>query len=193
MGSSEVNRREGGGPGGRWRAGGKVEAGGGGGRREGGGREKVEGRERKTLSSPTTPPPERHTAMKEAPIKRFRQAEVTGFGVSGGQQLGQETATATPPTAPPQDVCMEPPGDDVTMCWSDARLWTPFEQAKKRLQHMYIEMKAGDMLFFHCNLFHCSEANTSDHRRWVFVVAFNKRSNDPYMEHHHPQYTPLKK
>ncbi|KAG7174131.1 putative Phytanoyl-CoA dioxygenase (PhyH)-containing protein 1, partial [Homarus americanus] len=69
------------------------------------------------------------------------------------------------------------PGDDVTgVLVRTPRVVDTFEQAKKRLQHMYIEMKAGDMLFFHCNLFHCSE-NTSDHRRWVFVVAFNKRSN----------------
>lgn len=67
------------------------------------------------------------------------------------------------------------------------------QEALKILPHLYVEMKAGDALFFHCNLLHTSDANKSDLRRWVFIVAFNKRSNDPYMDHHHPRYTPLKK
>ncbi|KAK8739688.1 hypothetical protein OTU49_003149 [Cherax quadricarinatus] len=67
------------------------------------------------------------------------------------------------------------------------------EQAQKVLEHIYVEMKAGDILFFHCNLLHTSDQNSSDNRRWVFIVAFNKRSNNPYKQHHHPQYTPLKK
>ncbi|KAK7070742.1 hypothetical protein SK128_006744 [Halocaridina rubra] len=65
------------------------------------------------------------------------------------------------------------------------------EQAKHKLDHLYLEMKAGDILFFHCNLLHGSDPNTSDKRRWVFVVAFNKKKNDPYKEHHMPRYTPM--
>nr|XP_045597096.1 L-proline trans-4-hydroxylase-like isoform X2 [Procambarus clarkii] len=67
------------------------------------------------------------------------------------------------------------------------------EQAQKQLDHIYVEMKAGDILFFHCNLFHTSDQNSSDRRRWVFIVAFNKRANNPYKVHHHPQYTPMTK
>ncbi|XP_042208028.1 LOW QUALITY PROTEIN: L-proline trans-4-hydroxylase-like [Homarus americanus] len=67
------------------------------------------------------------------------------------------------------------------------------EQAQKVLEHIYVEMKARDMLFFHCNLLHTSDQNSSDRRRWVFIVSFNKRSNNPYKEHHHPQYTPMTK
>ncbi|XP_053641650.2 L-proline trans-4-hydroxylase isoform X1 [Cherax quadricarinatus] len=67
------------------------------------------------------------------------------------------------------------------------------EQAQKVLEHIYVEMKAGDILFFHCNLLHTSDQNSSDNRRWVFIVAFNKRSNNPYKQHHHPQYTPMTK
>lgn len=66
------------------------------------------------------------------------------------------------------------------------------EQAKLALEHVHVEMKAGDMLFFHSNLLHTSNQNHSDLRRWVFIVAFNKKSNNPYVEHHHPRYTPLK-
>lgn len=67
------------------------------------------------------------------------------------------------------------------------------EEAKKRLTHVYVEMAAGDVLFFHSNLLHMSDGNDSDMRRWVFIVAFNKKSNNPYVEHHHPQYTPMRK
>ncbi|KAK4328123.1 hypothetical protein Pmani_001444 [Petrolisthes manimaculis] len=67
------------------------------------------------------------------------------------------------------------------------------EQAKKHLDHIYVEMTAGDALFFHCNLLHTSDQNHSSRRRWVFIVAFNKRSNNPYIEHHHPCYTPMVK
>lgn len=67
------------------------------------------------------------------------------------------------------------------------------QEAKKSLEHIYVELKAGDILFFHCNLLHTSDNNNSDLRRWAFVVAFNKKSNDPYVDHHHPRYTPLKK
>ncbi|XP_045104653.1 ectoine dioxygenase-like isoform X1 [Portunus trituberculatus] len=66
-------------------------------------------------------------------------------------------------------------------------------EASKSLQHVYVELKAGDALFFNCNLLHTSAANNSDRRRWVFIVAFNKRSNNPYKDHHHPRYTPLHK
>lgn len=65
-------------------------------------------------------------------------------------------------------------------------------KVKLALEHVHVEMKAGDMLFFHCNLLHTSNQNNSDLRRWVFIVAFNKKANDPYMDHHHPRYTPLK-
>ncbi|KAK7070737.1 hypothetical protein SK128_006739, partial [Halocaridina rubra] len=65
------------------------------------------------------------------------------------------------------------------------------EQVKRNLEHHYVEMKAGDILYFHCNLLHTSDQNSSDFRRWVLIVAFNKKSNDPYLEHHHPKYTPM--
>lgn len=54
-----------------------------------------------------------------------------------------------------------------------------------------MELEAGDALFFHCNLLHKSDQNNSDRRRWAFLIAYNKASNDPVMPHHCPQYTPL--
>lgn len=52
---------------------------------------------------------------------------------------------------------------------------------------------AGDALFFHSNLLHNSAPNQSPHRRWAFLCAYNRASNNPVYEHHHPQYTPLTK
>jgi len=42
-------------------------------------------------------------------------------------------------------------------------------------------------------LLHKSNQNNSDRRRWAFLVAYNKRSNNPVKKHHHPQYTKLHK
>lgn len=56
-----------------------------------------------------------------------------------------------------------------------------------------VEMEPGDTLFFHCNLLHTSGPNNSPNRRWAFLTAYNKATNDPVIVHHHPQYTPLHK
>ena len=54
-------------------------------------------------------------------------------------------------------------------------------------------MEAGDALFFHCNVLHRSDKNDSDRRRWAFLIAYNRASNNPVYPHHHPQYTKLEK
>ena len=61
----------------------------------------------------------------------------------------------------------------------------------KRLELVYVEMDPGDALFFHSNLLHRSDQNHSDHPRWSMICCYNAKSNDPYMEAHHPRYTPL--
>src|SRR5882672_9865065 len=63
----------------------------------------------------------------------------------------------------------------------------------KRLELVYVEMDPGDALFFHANLLHRSDQNHSDHPRWSMICCYNAKSNDPYMESHHPRYTPLSK
>ena len=35
----------------------------------------------------------------------------------------------------------------------------------------------GDTLFFHSNLLHKSNRNDSAHRRWAFLIAYNRASN----------------
>ncbi|TVS19343.1 MAG: phytanoyl-CoA dioxygenase family protein [Planctomycetaceae bacterium] len=67
------------------------------------------------------------------------------------------------------------------------------QQAKKRLELVYCEMKPGTALFFHGNTLHTSEANLSEHPRWGLICCYNTKSNNPYKEHHHPGYTPLHK
>jgi phytanoyl-CoA dioxygenase PhyH len=67
------------------------------------------------------------------------------------------------------------------------------EEAMKRLDHVYCEMDPGDALFFHCNTLHASSQNRSERSRNVMLSCYNRVSNNPYKQHHHPQVTPLHK
>lgn len=60
-------------------------------------------------------------------------------------------------------------------------------------EKVYCEMEPGDALYFHANLLHASDQNTSDHPRWSLICCYNKASNNPYKESHHPSYTKLNK
>jgi ectoine hydroxylase len=60
-------------------------------------------------------------------------------------------------------------------------------------ERIYCEMDPGDALFFHSNLLHASDANESDNSRWSMICCYNKASNNPYRESHHPSYTKLNK
>ncbi|XP_060067966.1 L-proline trans-4-hydroxylase-like [Ylistrum balloti] len=67
------------------------------------------------------------------------------------------------------------------------------EAIKKRCPPAFVEMDAGDALFFHCNLLHCSSANESPDRRWAYLIAYNTKVNNPIVPHHHAQYSPIQK
>lgn len=67
------------------------------------------------------------------------------------------------------------------------------EEILKRLPIEYAEMEPGDGLFFHSNVLHRSDQNRSRNRRWTVLMCYNAARNDPYLAHHHPQYTPLAK
>jgi hypothetical protein len=67
------------------------------------------------------------------------------------------------------------------------------EQMLKSLDLVYAEMAPGDGLFFHANVMHRSDQNRSPNRRWTVLFCYNAARNDPYLEHHHPRYTPLSK
>ncbi len=70
---------------------------------------------------------------------------------------------------------------------------TRVEQVLKRMPIEYMEMEPGDGLFFHCNVLHRSDQNRSEQRRWTVLHCYNAARNNPYLEHHHPQYTPIEK
>jgi ectoine hydroxylase-related dioxygenase (phytanoyl-CoA dioxygenase family) len=63
----------------------------------------------------------------------------------------------------------------------------------KRFERVYVEMEPGDGLFFHSNVMHRSDQNRSPDRRWTVLFCYNAARNDPYLDHHHPRYTPLSK
>ncbi len=67
------------------------------------------------------------------------------------------------------------------------------EAALERMELAYIEAEPGDALFFHCNLLHRSDQNTSPNSRWSLICCYNAARNDPYKESRHPRYTPLAK
>lgn len=54
--------------------------------------------------------------------------------------------------------------------------------ALKTMELVYVEIKAGDALFFHSNILHRSEANTSDTARWSLISVYNRAENIPYNE-----------
>lgn len=70
---------------------------------------------------------------------------------------------------------------------------TRVAEAEKRLPLVHVVMEPGDVLFFHCNTLHRSDQNRSANRRWTMISCFNAARNDPYLDHHHPRYTPLEK
>ncbi len=61
----------------------------------------------------------------------------------------------------------------------------------ERLPVEHIEMEPGDGLFFHGNLLHRSDQNTSPHPRWSLICCYNTKGNDPYKASRHPKYSPL--
>jgi ectoine hydroxylase-related dioxygenase (phytanoyl-CoA dioxygenase family) len=68
----------------------------------------------------------------------------------------------------------------------------PFvEEALKFCEKVYVELKAGDVLFFHSNLLHMSEANLSDKPRWSLISAYNLSYNKPFREKNTSCITPV--
>ena len=59
---------------------------------------------------------------------------------------------------------------------------TMVENALKTMELVYVEIEAGDTLFFHSNILHRSEANLSDHPRWSIISCYNAQSNLAYNE-----------
>jgi ectoine hydroxylase-related dioxygenase (phytanoyl-CoA dioxygenase family) len=56
------------------------------------------------------------------------------------------------------------------------------DNALKTMELVYCELGAGDILFFHSNLLHRSEANLSEYPRWSLISCYNSASNPAYNE-----------
>ena len=65
--------------------------------------------------------------------------------------------------------------------------------ALARMELVYCECEPGDAVIFHGNTLHCSGPNESENPRWSLICCYNKATNDPYKDSHHPRYTPLRK
>ncbi len=63
--------------------------------------------------------------------------------------------------------------------------------ALKTMKLVYVELKAGDALFFHSNILHRSEANVSDKARWSLISCYNRASNKAYNIPSTSHITPL--
>lgn len=66
------------------------------------------------------------------------------------------------------------------------------DEALKRCERVYVELKPGDVLFFHSNLLHMSEANLSNSPRWSLISAYNMSYNIPFREKNTSCITPVK-
>lgn len=68
----------------------------------------------------------------------------------------------------------------------------PFvEEALEKRERVYVELQPGDMLFFHSNLLHMSEANLSDKARWSLISVYNVSYNVPFREKNTSCITPV--
>ena len=61
----------------------------------------------------------------------------------------------------------------------------------ERLPLEYVVMQPGDAIFFHGNLLHRSDQNTSADPRWSLICCYNTKRNDPYKASRHPNYSKL--
>jgi len=66
-------------------------------------------------------------------------------------------------------------------------------EALKKMELVYVELEAGDALFFHANLLHRSNANLSDKARWSLISVYNLVSNVPHKPEPDSCYTPIQK
>jgi len=66
------------------------------------------------------------------------------------------------------------------------------QECIKRFELEYVEMEAGDALFFDGNILHASNSNQSDFNRWSFIASYNTVSNGPYKKvREYGNYEPL--
>lgn len=67
------------------------------------------------------------------------------------------------------------------------------DEALQRMELVFVEMNAGDTLFFHSNLLHRSDSNRSEAARWSLISAYNLITNKPFKGNNTSSYTPIEK
>jgi ectoine hydroxylase-related dioxygenase (phytanoyl-CoA dioxygenase family) len=65
-------------------------------------------------------------------------------------------------------------------------------KAIEKCELVFVELEPGDMLFFHSNVLHRSDANTSDKARWSVISAYNLSYNVPFKEKNTSCIDPIK-
>ena len=63
--------------------------------------------------------------------------------------------------------------------------------AQQWCETVYAELEPGDVLFFHSNILHRSDANHSDRPRWSIISAYNLDFNRPFREKNPSCITPV--
>ena len=65
--------------------------------------------------------------------------------------------------------------------------------ALEQMELVHVELEAGDVLYFHGNLLHKSDANTSDSARFSLISAYNLASNKSFTDEPEASHTPIEK
>jgi hypothetical protein len=65
------------------------------------------------------------------------------------------------------------------------------QHAEERCELVYAQLQPGDVLFFHSNTLHRSDANNSDRPRWSIISAYNLDFNVPFREKNPSCITPI--
>ena len=68
------------------------------------------------------------------------------------------------------------------------------EAALLEMELVHCELQPGDVLFFHCNLLHRSDPNTSDDPRWSLICCYSAAHNPPFRDDvpgHYARLDPL--
>ncbi len=65
--------------------------------------------------------------------------------------------------------------------------------AEARLEKVHAELDPGDTVIFHCNMFHRSDQNRSERRRWTLIVCYNRVDNDTLTRDDDRYYVPLER
>ncbi len=67
------------------------------------------------------------------------------------------------------------------------------QAAMQVMELVYVELEPGDTLFFHGNLLHKSDRNTSDYPRYSLISAYNRAGNRSFIDEPESSHLPIEK